>query len=407
MRLGKQDKKKQASTQPVESKTVAQKSNKKKLIIIAAAVLILGVAAYFIFTQILGQRGSVAIPSGWKQYTTNTFGVSFVMPKDWQVKELDPQTLNSGANAYTGSSITAYNPKDYTGSFSIGVFKGTLDATIKQQIANNGLEKSGYKSATESLKWHGYDAKKLTLTTTGSGNGSEAKESVYTMIYAQVSDYVFLLPDKYETSASLKNSKITKQEYTQFTDSIRIDRAAVEAQAKLASKPADLPKAKDINLGEVTVPSGWKKFESSVNGISFVIPNAWEVKEQVNPSEGAALGLTIGSSSSFTDSAIIVVVKTKLDEFLSQSGYAGAAGSNGAVSSKVEKLKWQGKEARRVKLSSSNDKNAASQTALFVGIGDYTYVIPDPTANLSGVASGKFDAKEYKTFAESVRIKES
>lgn len=407
MRLGKQKQKKQSSSQSVQPKANLQKPRKKRLAIgIAALILILGgLATYYILTQTsLIQRNGVTVPSGWKPYTSKAFGVSFIMPEKWQVKEADPQTLNTGPTA-VGGSIAVYNPKDYSGGYSIGVFKGKLDSIITQQLANNGIEKAGYTSDRESLKWRGYDASKLTLTTIG--NDGEEKKSSFTMLYVQVSDYVFLLPDKYETSASRKNTKITKEDYTKFADSIRIDSSVVEAQAKIAAKPADIPKGKDINLGEVTVPAGWKKFESSTYGISFVIPNAWEVKEQANPSEGAALGLTIGSSSSFSDSAVMVVAKMSLDEFLNQSGYASGTNTNGESSSKVEKLKWQGQEARRVKLTTSTDQNATSQSALFVGIGGYTYIIPDPTTNLSGVASGKFDTKEYKTFAESIRIKES
>lgn len=406
MQSAKLKKPKQPSPEGVQKKAYAKKLSRKKISIVLAAIILVvaGAAVYYIATQTsLFQRSGVAVPSGWKAYSSKTYGVSFIMPEKWQVKETEPQAINTGPTA-AGGSIAVINPEDFSGGYSIGIFKGTVDNVITQQLVNNGIEKAGYTSAKESVKWRDYDARKLTLTT--SENGADGKKSSFTMLYVQVSDYVFLLPDKYETSASRKNTKITKEDYTKFADSIRIDKSIVEEQARIAAKPTDIPKAKDINLGEVTVPAGWKKYESSVYGISFVIPNAWEVKEQIDPSEGAALGLTIGSSSNFSDSAVMVVAKTNLDEFINQSGYASGTGANGATSSKVEKLKWQGKEARRVKLTASQDKNATSQSALFVGIGNHTYIIPDPTTNLSGVASGKFDTKEYKMFAESVRIKE-
>ena len=406
MQSFKQKKKKLHSSSSDHSEAMTSAPSKKRLLIILAAIVLIlggGVIYYAVTQNSVLRRSGVEIPQGWREYNSTTYGVSFIMPDKWKVNEPNLESLNNGPTA-TGGSIAVLNPKDQANGYSIGVFKGKLGSVISQQLTANGIENAGYSANTASLKWRGYDATKLTLTTK---SGEDEKKASFTMLYVQVSNYVFLLPDKYETSAARKNTKITKEDYTKFADSIRIDSAVIDSQANKVAKSADLPKAKDINLGTVTIPEGWKKFESSVRGISFVIPNAWEVKEQVEPSEGAALGLTIGSSSSFENSAVIVVVKTKLDEFMSQSGYTGATESNGKSTSKVEKLKWQGYEARRVKLSSPNDKDAISQSALFVGIGDSTYIIPDPTSSLSGVSTGRFDTKEYKTFVESVRIKES
>ena len=383
-----------------------QKSRRKKLIIgIVVAIIIiaaLGGGAFALIRTLkqptASQSATASVPAGWKKFTSKKFGISFATPKEWSVYEFDPQDLNTGANGITGDTISVDVPVKNASEdeYSFRVSKGVLGDMVKQVSASNS--KVGYKTTTESLKWQGYDATE-TATDLKDGDG---KPVTLRMLYVQIGDYVFIVPARDQVPNSVTEGAVTQAQYQQFVDSIRVDKSVVDAQAKQDNKPETLAQGKNVTLGAVTVPAGWKKVTAKY-GISFATPSGWVEEEQSSSlSGGAVYFLTVESSSSADDRGYMTigVYTSDLDSITNQSAYmAGAFG--GGVSSTTEKITWNGYDARRVTMTA----NGQQQMALYVRVGNYTYALPDPDNSAqSNVESGTFDAATYKTFVNTIRV---
>jgi hypothetical protein len=387
-----------------------ERSRTKLIISIVIGVVVFGVAGagitYALMQNIPKQTSgnevqksdAVTIPEGWKKFTSKKFGMSFIVPEKWSVNEFDPQTLNTGANGVFGYRITVSDPDDHSGGIMFDVSREKLNESVNKAKES---ESNANKLTTKSLKWRGYDAVEVSYEL----KDSEDKLITLRILYVQIGDYVFTIPGSNDTPRGVIDGVVTEEVYKQFANSIRVDFRVVQTQAKEDAKPVILPQGKDVNLGAVTTPGGWKKVQSTKYGISFVIPNNWATNEQTNPTGGAVLGLSVGSSPSYEGEVTIMVTTNTLDNDSNQAAYFTGAFSGGSVSTKTEKLKWNGYEARRVTVSSNTSSTQSS--ILLVRVGNYTYHIPDPYSDQSGVVTGKFDSTQYKTFVESIRIKEN
>lgn len=384
----------------------------QKALIVAASIAVsvllggsAGAAAHFLLkqpdpvpTDNVVRIDPNAVPAGWKKYTSKKFGVSFITPEKWQVTEIDPQAVSTGGSGAFGDTISVLNPDDHSGSYDIHISKAQLDGVIKE--ITDTASKAGYKVTTKSLKWQGYDATETSVDT----KDSDGKTVTSRKLYVQISRYVLTVPDKSDTPKGVMDKVVTQDVYSRFASSINVDDKIVAAQAKQDELPDAIPTAKDIVLGTVVVPSGWKKVQSQKYGISFAIPSAWAETEQYNTPNGSAMGLSVGSSSKYENQMSMKVSSLDLDTYVNQSTYLyGTLNSEAIV--KTYKLKWQGYDARRVTVHLGTQKQDSSY--LYVRVGNYTYDIPDPEGDQSDVVVGSFDSDTYKAFVKTIRITES
>lgn len=209
-------------------------------VVAVIVVLVLAGTGTFIFTQLIptnqaAKSDTVTVPKGWKSYTSKLFGVSFVTPKEWTVNEFDP-TTDTTTDAIAGGGIAIQVPGDTSNGFTIRVSKGSL-ADISKQTTGNPSG-AGYSITEKALKWQNYDATEIAIKL----KNGPIETILSQLLYVQISSYVFIIPDKDAAPRSVTDGVITQAVYKQFTDSIRINRAVVEAHAKESTKsPTDTP----------------------------------------------------------------------------------------------------------------------------------------------------------------------
>ncbi len=332
-----------------------------------------------------------SIPEGWKKFTSKKFGVSFIAPEKWTVVEDAQVVTDQETGLDKGYWFTIKTPGDGSETYSIGLAKAVLNDVVKAHVKT--WKNAGLTVSEKPLKWQNRTA----VEVAAESDETKQKLVVVKQLFVQVGDYVATVPDAGLVSPDMVEGTVNKADYRKFVGSIKIDTKAVEAQA---NAKIELPMGKDVQLGAVTIPTGWKKLQSQKYGISFAMPSAWVMTEQYDGLNGAVLGLTVGTSKSYDNEMTIMVSETGLDAYTDQAVLL-YTGFGGGVTTKTEKMKWQSYEARRVTVYTDGNQDT---TSLFVGIGKYTYNLPDPGSDQSGVVRGKFDSETYKTFVETIRI---
>lgn len=404
-----------SAEQPVRLPIQTTEKSHKGLIfaiITVVVVLLLGGVGWATYTMLQNSKqtqnstsqesNAVPVPSGWKRFTANAFGITFNTPAKWEVVESDPVKNKMAENRDLGYRIAVVAKEDGDdeeifsaglASFDIQVRKGTVDKVVDEIEQYN--PRSDYKTETTELKWQGYDAKKITVA------NFDKTTSSLSLLYVQIGDYVFNLPDKSVVPSAVKEEKVSKEVYEQFVDSIRISKASVDKESQLSTETNAMTQGKDVSLGQVVVPAGWKTFQSKKYGISFATPSDWKVSEQYDGLNGAVLGMSVSAKEG---SVSIMVSEEGLDDFTKKASYLYAA-FGGGVKTKTEKMKWQGYDARRVSVTSEKNSNPA--VTLFVRVGNYTYNIPDADDTNYAASGGKINEQTYMKFVDSIRIKES
>ena len=141
--------------------------------------------------------------------------------------------------------------------------------------------------------------------------------------------------------------------------------------------------------------------QSEKYGITFAMPNTWITNEKYTGlQDGTILALNVGTSSKYENQMTITVATTGLDEYTSKTASSYANLGSG-VTTKTEKIRWQNYDARRVTVHVDGKQDT---TTIFVRIGNYTYNLPDPDSQQSGVTKGEFDPETYKTFLGTIRV---
>lgn len=344
-------------------------------------------------TPLVAEQKTSSIPAGWKKYTSKKFGVSFIAPEKWTVSEDDSRTTTNQETGFDGGYwINVKTPGDDGETYSVGFTKATLDAVVK--ATTEAKEKIGMTTSKKAVAWETRSAVEVT-----SENSETKSESlVVKWLFVQIGNYVATLPHADVVSPGMAKGTLSKSDYKKFIDSIKIDTKAVESQA---NAKIELPTGKDVQLGNVAVPTGWQKKQSEKYGISFAIPGTWAMDEKYTGlQDDTVLALTIGASTKFEDEMAIMVTKTSLDEYTSKAASLYASFGDG-VTTKTEKMKWQGYDARRVTIHVDGKQDTST---LIVRIGSYTYNLPDPNGNQSSVTKGEFDSEIYKMFVETIRV---
>jgi len=344
-------------------------------------------------TPLVAEQKTSSIPAGWKKYTSKKFGVSFIAPEKWTVSEDDSRTTTNQETGFDGGYwINVKTPGDDSETYSVGFTKATLDAVVK--ATTEAKEKIGMTTSKKAVAWETRSAVEVT-----SENSETKSESlVVKWLFVQIGNYVATLPHADVVSSGMAKGTLSKSDYKKFVDSIKIDTKAVESQA---NAKIELPTGKDVQLGNVVVPTGWQKKQSEKYGISFAIPGMWAMDEKYTGlQDDTVLALTIGASTKFEDEMAIMVTKTSLDEYTSKAASLYASFGDG-VTTKTEKMKWQGYDARRVTIHVDGKQDTST---LIVRIGSYTYNLPDQNGNQSSVTKGEFDSEIYKMFVETIRV---
>lgn len=380
-----------------------QKPKIFKVVVIAMLVTIVVAPSYYFFVHVPAvqkaqrEAGLPPVPEGWKRYTASAFGITLNTPKAWVVTEINPATSGGGKSRDLGYGLSIYNPDDASGRYTISVAKLSMDASI-DQIKQIYSDESVYQTKVHPVKWQGHDAKQVVVSTQQKG----LENGQINLLYVQIGAYVFTVPDPDDTPAAVQQGSITKEVYQQFADSIRVDKAAVEQEARLSAESYVLREGKDVTLGPVAVPAGWETKQSKKYGISFAMPADWKVTEQYKSISGIILALTISPPTG--RSVVIMVSKSDLDEFTKQASSLYASYGEG-IQTKIEKMKWQGYEARRIRVTP--EKSSEESVALFVRIGNYTYNIPDADNTQYSAVDGDIDPETLSRFVGTIRIKES
>ncbi len=223
---------KPADVTPFALPKVPIKKSRKGLIIGIAVVMVLAVAgsaAAYVMMQNKGvantgiqQVDGIAVPKGWKNFTSDKFGVSFITPEKWSVNEVNQQVVDTGVNGVIGHTISISNPDDDSGMFAIRISKGRLADVVSEHIQGTSST-DGYDIATKSVKWRNNDAVELS----SEFKGTDGKVLTIRFLYVEISDYVFIIPHRDDVPNSVKEGIITKDTYSTFVDSIRIDNKAV------------------------------------------------------------------------------------------------------------------------------------------------------------------------------------
>lgn len=378
-----------------------------------AAVAIAGVSGYMIFNNSVASvkdgssvqtnnseiikipaiTNAIAAPEGWKSFKSKKFGVSFTVPKEWSVNENDPAKYGSIATGIYGDTISVFNPEHNSGTFDVRVTRQKINDAVADYRGSSN-EDSRYTYTTKTTKWQDYSAVELKIS-----DKTSRQSDGYTALFVQISDYVFSIPNL--DSASVDADMDGYDEFKQFIASIRVDSKVVAAQAKIDAKPIEIRQGKNIDYGKVSMPAGWRKATSSKYGISFIMRDSWRINEQTQLNGGAVLSLTIGSSERYGDQVTVLVTTEGLDEFMNQSTYIAGVFGGGKIKAVKEKMKWHGYDARRVILRSDLQETSM----LFVRVGNYTYMLPDPSSVWKSTAkSGGYTQEDYQILVKSIRI---
>ena len=344
-------------------------------------------------TPLVTEQKTSSVPAGWKKFASKKFGVSFIAPEKWSVSEDDSRTTTNQETGFDGGYwINVKTPGDDGETYSVGFTKATLDAVVK--ATTEAKEKTGMTTAKKAVTWETRSAVEVT-----SENSETKKQSlVVKWLFAQIGSYVATLPHTDVVSPDMVKGTLSKSDYKKFVDSIKIDTKAVEAQA---NAKIDLPTGKNVQLGDVVVPTGWQKMQSEKYGITFAMPNTWITNEKhTGLQDDTVSALNVGTSAKYEDQMTITVATAGLDEYTSKTASSYASLGSG-VTTKTEKIRWQSYDARRVTIHVDGKQDT---TTLFVRIGNYTYNLPDPDGYQSGVTKGEFDSETYKTFVETIRV---
>lgn len=344
-------------------------------------------------TPLVTEQKTSSVPAGWKKFASKKFGVSFIAPEKWAVSEDDSRATTNQETGFDGGYwINVKTPGDDGETYSVGFTKATLDAVVK--ATTKAKERTGMTTTKKAVTWETRSAVEVTSENSETKNQSLAVK----WLFAQIGNYVATLPHADVVSPDMIKGTLSKSDYKKFVDSIKIDTKAVEAQA---NAKIELPTGKDVQLGNVAVPTGWQKKQSEKYGVSFAIPSTWVTNEKYTGlQDDTVLALTVGTSAKFEDEMAIMVTKTSLDEYTSKAASLYASFGD-SVTTKTEKMKWQGYDARRVTIHVGGKQDTST---LIVRIGGYTYNLPDPSGNQSGVTKGEFDSETYKMFVETIRV---